>query len=358
MLNKQSPIPLYYQLMEDIKARIASGEIRPGDKLPSESQMMEQYGVSRLTVREALSNLVNEGLLVKKHGKGTYCRDEGKREVHLNIDVLLNTKNEYFIPYYVRGISEVLTQNNANFIIHDTHNDPETIGRIIRKVLERGTDGLIIQPDLKSTKLSAAVLESFRMLDERSVPYIMVGSNYPELDCSCVILDEIEGSRTAVRSLILGGHKHICGIYRGAIRDSMIRAEGYQIEMRASKLSPHVYLIEEDDSDLETVVDKLLTDVPNVTGIVCHNDEVALATVRYLWSLGKRVPDDISVIGFDNSLLATRSDIAMTTIIHPKDRMGRLAASKLLEIIKDGEPFHYKYVPQLVQRDSSCDLIQ
>jgi len=357
MLNKLSPIPLYYQLMEDIKAQIAAGTIKPGDKLPSESQMMEQYGVSRLTVREALSNLVNEGLLVKKHGKGTYCRDEGRREVHLNIDVLLNTKNEYFIPYYVRGISEVLTQNNANFIIHDTNNDPEVIGRIIRKVVDRGTDGLIIQPDLKSTILSDYVKESFALLDEKNVSYIMVGSNYPGLNCSCVTLDEIEGSRTAVRSLILGGHKAICGIYRGAYRDSMIRAEGYEIEMRSSKLVPHIYLIEEDDSDLEDAVDRILADVPDVTGIVCHNDEVALATVRHLWALGKRVPEDISVIGFDNSLLATRSDIAMTTIIHPKDRMGRLAATKLLEIIKSGELFQYKYVPQLIQRDSSCDLV-
>ncbi len=357
MLNKQSPIPLYYQLMEDIRAQITSGEIKAGDKLPSESQMMEQYGVSRLTVREALSNLVNEGLLVKKHGKDTYCRDEGKKDVHLNIDVLLNTKNEYFIPYYVRGISEVLTQNDANFIIHDTHNDPEVIAQIIRRVVERGTDGLIIQPDLKSTVLSDFVKDSFALLDEKNVPYIMVGSNYPGLDCSCVTLDEIEGSRAAVRSLVLGGHKHICGIYRGAIRDSMIRASGYEVEMRSSRLTPHVYLIEEDDSDLEKIVDAILADIPNVTGIVCHNDEVALATVRYLWSLGKKVPEDISVIGFDNSLLATRSDIAMTTIIHPKDRMGRLAASKLLEIIKDGEKFQYKYVPQLVQRDSSRDII-
>jgi len=59
MLNKHSPIPLYYQLMEDIKAQMQNGTIKAGDKLPSESQMMEQYGVSRLTVREALSNLVN-----------------------------------------------------------------------------------------------------------------------------------------------------------------------------------------------------------------------------------------------------------------------------------------------------------
>ena len=357
MLNKQSPVPLYYQLMEDIRRQIVSGSIQAGDKLPSESQMMEEYGVSRLTVREALSNLVNEGLLVKRHGKGTYCREVGKKESHLNIDVLLNTKNEYFIPYYVRGISEILTQNNANFIIHDTHNDAETIGKLIRKIVERGTDGLIIQPDLKSTVLSEYVKESFALLESKGIAYIMVGSNYPELDCSCVVLDEIEGERAAVRALVLGGHKQICGIYRGAYRDSMIRAQGYELEMRASKLEPHVYLIEEDDSDLDEVVDQLLREVPDVTGIVCHNDEVALGTVRHLWAIGKKVPQDISVIGFDNSLLATRSDIAMTTIIHPKDRMGRLAAHKLLEMIKSGERFQYKYVPQLIQRESSRDII-
>ncbi len=70
-INRNSPIPLYYQVYEILKKRIKSGEFRPGNYLPSENRLAEYYGVSRLTIREALSELAKEGLIEKKKGKGS-----------------------------------------------------------------------------------------------------------------------------------------------------------------------------------------------------------------------------------------------------------------------------------------------
>ncbi len=75
MINKlQSEVssPLYLQLYDTIKSKIDSGEYKVGEKIPSEAQLSENYGISRITVRSALEQLVNENILVKKHGKGTY----------------------------------------------------------------------------------------------------------------------------------------------------------------------------------------------------------------------------------------------------------------------------------------------
>ena len=71
-LNEDSLIPLYQQLMEDIKASLAEGKYAPDEKIPSESELSELYHVSRITVRRAVEELCSEGYLVKKQGKGTY----------------------------------------------------------------------------------------------------------------------------------------------------------------------------------------------------------------------------------------------------------------------------------------------
>ena len=100
--------PVYMQIADMIREQIETGEIKPGDKLMSENEMTKAYGVARLTVREALGVLVNEGFLEKKHGKGTFCKMSRRG---LSIDVLLDMNDFYFIPYYVRSISAVLDKN-------------------------------------------------------------------------------------------------------------------------------------------------------------------------------------------------------------------------------------------------------
>ncbi|WP_066370847.1 GntR family transcriptional regulator [Neobacillus fumarioli] len=75
MINKNSPIPIYYQLGEQIKALIEKGELKPGDALPPEREFAEKYQISRMTVRQAFTKLVNEGYLYRMQGKGTFVAE-------------------------------------------------------------------------------------------------------------------------------------------------------------------------------------------------------------------------------------------------------------------------------------------
>ncbi|MFB6467343.1 GntR family transcriptional regulator [Cytobacillus sp. Hz8] len=75
MIDKNSPIPIYYQLEELIKGLIEKGELKPGDSLPSEREYAEKYQISRMTVRQAFSKLVNDGYLYRLQGKGTFISD-------------------------------------------------------------------------------------------------------------------------------------------------------------------------------------------------------------------------------------------------------------------------------------------
>lgn len=82
MLKQDSQIPLYIQLKEAIRASITDGQLKSGDQIPTESELSEEYSVSRITVRKAILELVEEGLLVKKQGKGTFVN---KRKIERKI---------------------------------------------------------------------------------------------------------------------------------------------------------------------------------------------------------------------------------------------------------------------------------
>lgn len=75
MLDKNSPIPLYYQLVEAIRDQIRAGELTAGAQLPPERELGEHYGISRMTVRQAVKYLVNEDVLVARHGAGTFVAE-------------------------------------------------------------------------------------------------------------------------------------------------------------------------------------------------------------------------------------------------------------------------------------------
>ena len=130
MIYKNSSTPCYVQLADIIREKIKTKEIRPGDMLDSESAMVKKYGIARLTVREALNILVNEGLLEKRHGKGTFCKNAGSRK---RIHVLLDVTDYYFVPYYMRSIGSVVASNNADLIACDTCNSNDRICEYLAK---------------------------------------------------------------------------------------------------------------------------------------------------------------------------------------------------------------------------------
>ena len=102
MLNANSAVPLYQQVAEDIKNRITSGEYSPGQALPSESRLCEQYNVSRITIRNAIADLVEQDLLITHHGKGTFVQTP-------KISSSLNT---------FKGFTVFCHENNINAYTH------------------------------------------------------------------------------------------------------------------------------------------------------------------------------------------------------------------------------------------------
>ena len=113
----------YVALMEQLKEGILSGQIRPGDRLPSENQLSREYGLSRHTVRKALAILENEGYVTAEHGRGTFCSE---RMRHLknsrNIAVITTYLSDYIFPRVIQGIDQVLTEQGYSIMLKNTGN--------------------------------------------------------------------------------------------------------------------------------------------------------------------------------------------------------------------------------------------
>ena len=106
----------------------------------------------------------------------------------------------------------------------------------------------------------------------------------------------------------------------------------------------------------ETISNAICAEIP-MDAVVCYNDQIAVEVIRTLREFGKKVPRDVSVTGFDNSLLAKDNHIPITTISHPQDKLGRMAAELLLRLIRGEalteEELHIRVEPEIVVRDST-----
>lgn len=354
MVDRNSYEPLYRQIKRDIEEQILQGKIKIGDKLMSETEMLNYYNCGRTTIRNALSELVMSGCLRKEQGCGTFCAALPKRDVPKNIDVFLNTADTYFIPYILSGISRVLNERNCNLILHDTLDSMDTIAQTLMQVIERGTDGVIVQPYTGPEEISGNCRWAINRCAEMGIPLITIDGKFKGMDTACIMNNDNRGGLMATEHLIKMGHKNILGIFRNRYKDSSFRAAGYREAMEQAGYVAHVL-----DADATSEADWIrYIKQENITAVVCYNDPLAVECYHVLNGAGLRVYEDISVVGYDNTELSSTSLPKITSITHPKDIMGEQAASFLLDWL-DGRvapPYHFMFQPELIKRDSVRDI--
>lgn len=350
MLDKTSFEPLYQQIKRDIEEKIIAGTIQQGEKLMSESEMVQHYKVGRATVRMALSELVSSGYLRKEKGLGTFCNAVPVRDQQENIDVILNTSDTYFIPFFLSGISRVLNKRGRKLILHDGMDSMDVMAQTVNQILNRGTDGIILQPYTGAGKISKACREAILRCQSMNVPLITIDGKFKSIDTACIMNNDNRGGKMATSHLIQMGHKNILGLFRFRYKDSAFRAAGYAEAVLEAGLTQYTL-----DADQTTQDDWIAYIKQNhITAIVCYNDLLAVECYHCLNKEGYKIPDDISIVGYDNTELSVAALPKMTTVTHPKDIMGEQAATFLLDWI-DGithPPYQFCYQPELIQRDS------
>jgi DNA-binding LacI/PurR family transcriptional regulator len=210
-----------------------------------------------------------------------------------------------------------------------------------------------------STEMRATDVAQFEHL---GVPIVLLDNWFPTKNLDSVVIDNSRGAWTAVRYLRNMGHTDIGYLHsRTEIRNFLERKDGYIQAMRyfnTSDIDPRHTIIEV-GSTMESAyedMNRYLDGNPYLpTAYFADNDLIAMSCIRALKDHGIRVPEDISVIGFDDVSTAAIADPPLTTMAVPKTNMGGLAVRRLVEHVKGetgGEVVRISVLPEIVQRES------
>ncbi|MDD3279465.1 MAG: GntR family transcriptional regulator [Lachnospiraceae bacterium] len=328
----------YFTLMEQLKEDILSGKIRAGEKLPSENQLAEQYQISRHTVRKALSILENENYINAHHGKGTFCSERmiHRHDSH-NIAVVTTYISDYIFPRLIQGMDRVLGENGYSIILKNTGNSRTNEIRVLQEMLTKPIDGLIIEPS--KSQILCKHLNLYEMLDKYEIPYVFIQGTYPQmLEKPRIVMDDARGGYLLTKYLIETGHENIAGIFKADDSQGAQRHLGYTRALQEAGFpyDPEKVIwfhTEDRKQKPPLILNQLLDRKIPVDAIVSYNDQIANLVIQTLRDRGLSIPEDISVTGYDNSTIAEAGQIGLTTIAHPQERLGEMAAELILEQI-------------------------
>ncbi|OUN32024.1 GntR family transcriptional regulator [Blautia sp. An81] len=351
-MTQESGKTKYYVLMEELKESILSGKIKAGEKLPSENQLSEKYHISRHTVRKALSILGQEGYIVAEHGRGTFCSQRmGHLKQSKNIAVITTYISDYIFPRLIQGMDRVLTENGYSIILKNTANSRTKEAKVLEDILTKDIDGLIIEP--AKSQILCRHMNLYGLLDKYQIPYVFIQGVYSQMkEKPHILMDDCQGGYLVTKSLLDMGHKNLLGIFKADDFQGQERHKGYVKALQEAGFSYDpdrvIWFHTEDRKTKPGLMTRLLLEQGlSVDGIVCYNDQIAVSVVHVLREMGKNVPDDISVTGYDNSVMAG-GDVSLTTIVHPQEKLGEMAAELLLEKIRE-VPEEKSQIPRLIQ---------
>lgn len=348
----------YQALINYINQQIEAQVLCPGDKLPSENELSEQFGISRQTVRKAIGVLEEDGVVRRVKGSGTYLsydrrENPGQRN---SIAVVTTYVESYIFPKTIQGIEKVLFDSGYSVQISFTNNTLEREKSILEDLLSREDVAGVIVEGTKSG-LPNPNISLYRQLIARKVPVLFINTFYPELDVPHVSLDDVAAAEKAVQYLIERGHRDIGAILKLDDGQGRQRYLGYLSAMEAAGLtvtdSRLVWIDTDESKQLAYCTEKILNRVESCTALLCYNDQIAFQLIRILSGKGIRVPEDVSIISIDDSDLALHSEVPITSLPHPKEKLGEKAAEILLQMINGKKKdLTYEFGTRVVERES------
>ncbi|NWQ39133.1 GntR family transcriptional regulator [Bacillus sp. EB106-08-02-XG196] len=356
---------------EKITEWITSGIVKPGEKIYSENELVKMFGVSRHTVRQAVGDLVHEGWLYREQGAGTFCslkKETAPPQVQIsngngkNIGVITTYISDYIFPSIIKGIESYLTTQGYSLTFACTDNDVEKEKQCLQTMLSRNIDGLIVEPT-KSSNYNPNI-SYYLELEQNNTPYLMINQYYSQLMPPHIIMNDENGGFIATEHLIKLGHKKIIGIFKTDDLQGVNRMQGFIRAFREHGLPffPDMvitYTTEDQHTKLLEQLKRFYSSAKMPTAIVCYNDQMALSVIEMLRGFELSVPEDVSIVGYDDSFLAEATEVKLTSVSHPKMEMGIEAAKWIVSAVEgnsSSNPQSIIYEPELVIRNSTSEV--
>ena len=233
-----------------------------------------------------------------------------------------------------KSIEQVSSSSNYNVMLCNSSYDFEMELSCIEVIRSKKVDGLIIIPTMTGPDL-------INQLVDNKLPVVILHHIIPGCRADSVIVNNIKGTYEATRHLIKLGHRHIGYIDRPVdLPHSIERLKGYRKALEEKGIKKDDYIIKCSGFNYingSEAAEKLLKQKPEVTAVLAFNDTIAIGAIRAINDKGLRVPDDISVISFDDIELCSFITPRLTTVHFPKHKMAEAAVDLLIKRIKNPE---------------------
>ena len=331
-------VPKYQELAERLRQQIASEELKPGHQLPSFAQMNAEYGIGQSTLERVYTLLERDGLIVRDPGRGTFVSESNPLGEVTGLIAVIAPHSIYKHPYYaqlLQGVQQSAREIGLDILLlHDASG-----------IQKKKVDGLIIHASKQETLLKFL---------PPGIP--RVSAVYPQEGMSSVCADDSQGTKDAVHYLFSQGHRRIAFLTEGCARQadalSKQRYAAYCEAMQevGIELKPRWvrYLYDPWTSTNRGAKASFMTHgrqkmlewlqedwaALECTALLCQNDDTAIGVIEALQERGYKVPQDVSVIGFDGTEVAEYFRPRLTTVHVPLREIGEKSVQLLQELVE------------------------
>jgi GntR family transcriptional regulator, arabinose operon transcriptional repressor len=336
---KSAGLPKYAKVYATLRQALEGGQYRAGDKLPSEAELVRQYGASRITVGRAMRDLQEAGLVERRAGSGTYARAREASSSGMSFGLLIPDlgETEIFEPICQGMTRGALAREHALVWGSANADGPKErwAWELCQQYIARRIDGVFFAPlellpgkDADNDRIARALDDAgipVILLDRTVLPYPLRGHH------DLVGVDNRRSGFVVTEHLLRQGRRRLAfvGLPHAAstveAREAGWREALFVHGMPVDASSAHRL----DPTDAKEVRELLLD--ARVDAVVCANDRTAAHLMRTLLTAGVRVPDDIALVGMDDVDYAELLPVPLTTLRQPTRQLGEVAMAAMLE---------------------------
>jgi GntR family transcriptional regulator of arabinose operon len=339
---------LYIQTAKHVMEEIRNRKLQPHDLVPSEGEIAKLYGVSRMTAKLAIQILEKEGIVYRHARRGTFVSADyqahaeelvieksiQEKEPMRRIALVFPNMDDY-IARIVASAEREARKANCHLIVRMTL-DKEDESLCLQELYDDQVDGVVLYPRGR-TKCSEKVLE-LNLLD---YPLVIIDRIFREVQIDCVYHDHYQGAYKTTQYLIDKGHQEIgyLSMAFDGITSREDRYKGYlqaMLDHNLSVNSRNIFLNCSEDymHQLNAPNDQLeafLGNNPVLTAVVCADDYIATSCQYTAMSMGRLVPEHLSIIGFTDIQLASLLPVPLTTARQSTEQLGQAALQLVIK---------------------------
>jgi len=349
--------PKYRVIFEALHEEILNRRYKPGGRLPSEAELVRRFGASRMTVLKAIKELQVLGLVNRRVGSGTYVATQtptGSHVFGLLIPALGQT--EIFEAICQGMMLSPKARQHSLLWGHSVSSDSrseEVAEKLCQQYIAQGVSGVFFAPIEYSATRHETNRKIGAALERAGIPVVLLDrclAPFPKRSkYDLVGIDNNRAGYMATEHLVKAGARRICFFARPNSAPTVeVRISGYRQALAAHDLDAVSCVRQGDAEDLNFVRSILKKDRPDA--FLCANDLTAGQLMHTLMDLGKRIPEDLRMVAFDDVKYARLLPVPLTTIHQPCHNLGKMALSVMLDRIAH---------PDLPTRDVllSCELV-